>query len=403
MAAAKKTAAKSKVAAKKPATKKTTPKKAAVKRVAAKAVKKKAVATKPQAKKAATKKGAVRAPAKKKTAAVSTASKKAAPSTSTAVAVVKKLALKTTQYQERFEEWEIAESKKEEVIRGWARRLVETKNKMRQVNEQYKKLMLGFLQEAYAVYVEIESSDYADEFYANVRWELKTNDIKIQSNTPNAGLVIRYVCGADIATKTISDYSRVLEGAARNEVSPAVFAEWVKEKTMTKVIEDERAASSNAETYAERLKRARLVVLRALEARETKPLISQKTTAWAAEKMLSRDGLWLAIGNARRRFDRESFYADINILAMLTPNIDLEIYIVNQLAKPFVANVEKYETMVNDMEEKLWADELWEKMVSAGDEESRKANKWWSEKQQASRFEDESEFREFVKSRSKKS
>jgi hypothetical protein len=276
---------------------------------------------------------------------------------------------------------------------------VETQHKKRQVNEQYKKLMLGFLQEAYAVYVEIENSEYADDFYANVRWQLKTNEVKIQSNTPNAGLVIRFVCGADIATKTISDYSRVLEGASRNQVNPAEFEEWVRSKTMTKVIEDERAASSNAETYTDRLKRARLVVLRALEARETKPLISQKTTAWAAEKMLSRDGLWLAIGNARRRYDRESFYADINILAMLTPNIDLEIYIVNQLAKPFIANVEKYEAMINEMEEQVWADELWEMMVSAGDEESRKADLWWANKQQASRFEDQSEFLEFVKNK----
>jgi hypothetical protein len=212
-------------------------------------------------------------------------------------------------------------------------------------------------------------------------------------------LVIRFVCGAEIATKTISDYSRVMEGAKRNEINPSTFVDWVKGKTMTKVIEDERAASNDIETYKERLKRARIVVLRLLEARETRPIISQKTTAWAAEKMLSREGMWLAIGNARRRFDRESFYADINLIAMLTPNIDLEIYIVNQLAKPFVANVEKYETMINATEEKVWADELWEKMVSAGDEESKKADLWWANKQQASRFEDEGEFREFVKNR----
>jgi hypothetical protein len=168
---------------------------------------------------------------------------------------------------------------------------------------------------------------------------------------------------------------------------------------MTKVIADERAATNNTETYADRLKRARLVVLRILEARETKPIISQTTTAWAAEKMLSRDGLWMAIGNARRRQDRENFYADINLIVMLTPNIDLEIYIVNQLAKPFVYNVEKYESMINEMEENVWAGELWEKMVSAGNEESKKSNLWWANKQQASRFEDQSEFLEFVKNK----
>lgn len=393
-----KKATKSKAATKNPATKK-----AAVKRVAAKAVKKPVAAKKPVVRKAvAAKKPAAKTVRKSATADGAKSKTPAKPSSNTQVAVVPKVRLKTSDYQEKYEEWEEAERKKEEVIKGWARRLVETKHKMRQVNEQYKKLMLGFLQEAYAVYVEIENSEYADDFYANVRWQLKTNEIKIQSNTPNAGLVIRFVCGAEIPTKTISDYSRVLEGASRNQVNPAEFEEWVRSKTMTKVIEDERAASNNAETYADRLKRARLVVLRALEARETKPLISQKTTAWAAEKMLSRDGLWLAVGNARRRYDRESFYADINILMMLTPNIDLEIHIVNQLAKPFVANVEKYEALINETEEKVWADELWEMMVSAGDEESRKADLWWANKQQASRFEDQGEFIEFVKS-SKKS
>jgi hypothetical protein len=400
MATAKK-AAKSKAATKKPATKKSAPKKTAAKKVATKKAKKPVAAKKAAVRKVIPKKSAAKSTNKKIAATSKRVGKSAKTSTSTAVAVVRKVTLKNSNNQTRVEEWEIAESEKEAVIRGWARRLVETKNKMRQVNEQYKKLMLDFLQEAYAVYVEIENSEYADDFFAEIRWQLKTDEIKIQSNTPNAGLVVRFVCGSDIATKTISDYSRVLEGARRNEISPTTFSEWVKSKTMTKVIADERAANSNAETYADRLKRARLVVLRALEARETKPLISQKTTAWAAEKMLSRDGLWLAIGNARRRFDRESFYADINILAMLTPNIDLEIYIVNQLAKPFVSNVEKYEALINETEEKVWADELWEMLVSAGDEESKKADFWWANKQQASRFEDEGEFRDFVKSRKK--
>jgi hypothetical protein len=318
---------------------------------------------------------------------------------STAVAIVKNLELKNPANQALVEEWEIAEREKEDAIRSWVRRLVETKNKMQQVNEQYKRMMTGFLQEAYAVYLEIESSDYDDEFYANVRWQLKEAGIKIQTNTPNAGLVIRYVCGADIATKTISDYSKVLEGAKRNEIHPSAFVGWLKEKTMTKVIADERAATNNTETYSDRLKRARLVVLRVLEARETKPIISQTTTSWAAEKILSRDGLWMAIGNARRRHDRENFYADINLILMLSPNIDLEIYIVNQLAKNFVDDVDKYEKTINEMEESVWADEFWEMMVSAGNEESKKANLWWANKQQASRFEDQSEFLEFIKNK----
>jgi hypothetical protein len=61
--------------------------------------------------------------------------------------------------------------------------------------------------------------------------------------------------------------------------------------------------------------------------------------------------------------------------------------------------LKKYESMINEMEENVWASELWEMMVSAGNEESKKAKLWWANKQQASRFEDQSEFLEFVKNK----
>ena len=120
------------------------------------------------------------------------------------------------------------------------------------------------------------------------------------------------------------------------------------------------------------------------------------------QKELSPEGLWVAIGTARRRHDRESFYADINLNLMLPPSPDLEIYIVNYLAKPIVHEVEIWEQKINDFEEKIWADELWEKVVSAGYEESEKRRNWWANKQQASRFEDQGEFMDFVKSKQKK-
>jgi flagellar biosynthesis GTPase FlhF len=202
-------------------------KKVPKKKIAAKVVKKAASTPKRIAKKSIPKKTAIVKKVKQKPSAVSVKKKKVSDSAKTnAVAVIQKLRLKSSDYQEMVENWDDAERKREELIRGWARRLVETKSKMLQVNEQYKKLMLGFLQEAYAVYVEIENSEHADDFYAEVRWKLKTEQIKIQSNTPNAGLVIRFVCGAEIATKTISDYSRVMEGAKRNEINPSTFVDW---------------------------------------------------------------------------------------------------------------------------------------------------------------------------------
>jgi hypothetical protein len=60
---------------------------------------------------------------------------------------------------------------------------------------------------------------------------------------------------------------------------------------------------------------------------------------------------------------------------------------------------------MNEMEEVLWADELWEKLVCAGYEESVKQDEYWSNRQQATMFEDQQDFAKFVKEkkRAKKS
>jgi hypothetical protein len=337
----------------------------------------------------------------KSTKPTTTISPKSTTATSTAVVPVHPIALTTSKYKDIQNKWEVAEQAKHDILQNWAIRLGKTSSKILNITKQYKSLMTDYLQEAYAVYCEVENSDYADDFYDGVRWELKKQNIKTQSNTPNEGLLVRLVCGGDIATKTISDYSRVLAGAKRNNIEPGNFSDWVKAMTMTKVIADERDASSNKEAYADRLQRARLVVLRLLEARETMPIMSHRTTAKWAEQKLNSDGLWIGIGHARRSDNagsyRSGFYADMHMLALLTPNIDIEIYIINQLAKTFVDRVAQYEVMINEFEEKVWANELWEKLISAGEEESKKADLRWANRQQAARFEDESEFREFAR------
>jgi hypothetical protein len=56
---------------------------------------------------------------------------------------------------------------------------------------------------------------------------------------------------------------------------------------------------------------------------------------------------------------------------------------------------------MNEMEETLWAGELWEKLVSAGYEESIKQDEYWSNRQQATMFESQQEFAKFVKEKKK--
>jgi uncharacterized coiled-coil protein SlyX len=316
---------------------------------------------------------------------------------STAMAIVKRSQIVLKQdYETRLAEFNERQGEVEKTIRDWGQRLAKTQKGMAKLNEAYRQFLYKLLQEAYAVYKEARSSELADDFFAELRYELKSKDIKIQSNTTDAALIIRFVCGADVATKTVHDYSRVLMGAEHNNIKTDGFAEWLQQQTMTKVIQNQREIENQTETRADRMNRARRVVMRLIEARETKPLLTGKTTAWQAEKMLSKDGMWVGIGNATRRMDRESFYADINLAIFLPPNIDIEFYIINGLARQIVDGVEKYEEQIATLEESVWSDELWEQLVSAGFEESEKTAEYWSNRQQAARYENQQDFIEEV-------
>ena len=98
------------------------------------------------------------------------------------------------------------------VMKDWGSRLKTTKVTMGKLNKKYEEYLVGLLRDAYGVYSEVVKTDLADEFFSAVWNELRKEGIKVQSNTPNATLVIRYICGATISTKTISQYAKVLEG-----------------------------------------------------------------------------------------------------------------------------------------------------------------------------------------------
>jgi hypothetical protein len=123
------------------------------------------------------------------------------------------------------------------------------------------------------------------------------------------------------------------------------------------------------------------------------PVIKHSTTAHAAEKMLGKHyGLCVAIGHASRRMDRESFYADVNLSMVLPVSLDFEIIIVDKLARYILRDVEQYETKLETLTESVWADELYERLVAAGDEEITANNQYWSNRQQAALAEDQQAF-----------
>jgi hypothetical protein len=307
------------------------------------------------------------------------------------------------EHEARVAEWRAQELAKEGFITVWAKKLTTTAKKVRDLNQQYHKILYKQLQDAYEVYDNVLRSEHCDDFFANLRGALYAQGFKIQSNTTDSALIIKYVFGADTQTKTIHDYSRALDGARYDSVDADKFAEWLERKTLTKVIEEQRAIKREIETPAERLDRARRVVLRMLEIRETKPIIKFTTIEHTAERqLLGKDlGLCVMLGYAYRKFGRgdDALDVDINLNFLIPPSIDLEITIVDKLARYIIRDVEEYEKNISEAEEQQWAEDVWERLVASCDAEVEKNKEYWANRQQAQRAEDQYEFARLVKER----
>lgn len=311
------------------------------------------------------------------------------------------------EHETRVAEWRAQDLAREGFITVWATMLLNTAKKVRELNQQYRKILYKQLQVAYEVYDNVQRSEYSDDFFANLRSSLYTQGFKIQSNTTDAALIIKYVFGIDTQTKTVSDYSRALEGAQHDGVDTDKFAEWLERKTLAKVIEEQRAIKKEIETPSERLDRARRVVLRMLEIRETKPIIKFTTIEHTAERqLLGRElGLCVMLGFAYRKFGRgdDALDVDINLNFLFPPSLDFEIIIVDKLARLIINHVEQYEKSITEAEEQQWAEDVWERLVVGCEAEVEKSKEYWANRQQAARFEDQQQFiEEVVKPKRKK-
>ena len=314
---------------------------------------------------------------------------------------VKKVAL-SAEREQQLAEWKQREAAEKAILMDWGQRLQKAHKQVSKLNSQYRDLLYGFLQEAYAVYKEAQAHELADSLFANVRGALLKLGIKIQTNTPDASLIVRLVFGADASAKSVSEYGKVMQAAVDRSVKSDKFADWLKQETLTKVLADQRAVEAETETPKDRLDRARRVILRLMDIREAKPIITHSTTAHAAEQMLGRHyGLCVAIGHSSRRMDRENFYADVNLSMLLPVSLDFEIYIVDKLARYIIRDIEEHETKINSLEEHVWADQLYERLVAAGDEEIDANNEYWANRQQAALAEDQQEFARVVKEKKK--
>jgi len=319
---------------------------------------------------------------------------------STAVAAPK-VAL-SAEREQQLAEWKQSEEADKAILMDWGQRLADARNKITKLNDQYRDLLYKYLQEAYAVYKEAQAHELAESLFANVRGALKKLDIKIQTNTPDASLIVRLVFGANASTKSVSEYGKVLEAAVSRGVKSDMFAEWLKQETLTKVVAEQRAVIKEIETPKDRLDRARRLILRMMDIRDAVPMFTLNTTAHAAEQNLGRSyGLCLALGHANRKMDRESFFAEMRFSLVMPVSLNLEIYIVDKLARYVMPSLTRFERELEEELETVWADKMFENLVAACDAEVAKNNEYWANRQQAQLYEDQQEFLRMVEQKKK--
>jgi hypothetical protein len=78
--------------------------------------------------------------------------------------------------------------------------------------------------------------------------------------------------------------------------------------------------------------------------------------------------------------DRESFYADIHVTTILPPNIDIDVIVVDRMAKHIVNVVGEYEDKINKISEQAWGDDLEAYLSTEEAEASRQTVEKWKSK-----------------------
>jgi hypothetical protein len=295
--------------------------------------------------------------------------------------------------QERLALIERAEQQRDETVKKWLRELVAARKILKVAREKYRESVRDALATVYEKYIEIVQSGYSEEFFLQLRKTLIEAGASIQKNTPNAGLVLRLVWGTEISNAQIHKYVAVINYAFDTQVEVNRFKGWLEKITISGAVEASRLGVDNEAQRKEELQRARILILRLLELRETNPYASLKMLAQSAERRLGREtNLCLMLGTAVRRMDRESDYGDILISAILPPNIGLDIKIIDRWARFIIPRVAEYERELDEVDERRWCDRVEETIWAAEQLDAEKQSAWWAQRQQAALAEDQQEF-----------
>lgn len=104
--------------------------------------------------------------------------------------------------------------------------------KHRKYNDDYivrgNQALYEVLADIYKMAIQLDRSDFKHEIHAKMRNILKERDIKVQTNTPDLTLIVKYVVGAD--RKRATNYARVLKIALTEGLPPEELAGYISRR-----------------------------------------------------------------------------------------------------------------------------------------------------------------------------
>ena len=256
-------------------------------------------------------------------------------------------------------------------------------------NRQSTKLQEG-LRDCYGIYDFIESSKDSWEFYDLLKSYFKATLAKIQSNTPNEGLLVRFVFDQK-TTKQISEYATVIRYAREINIAKKDFIKWYSETTQTRILAMARRQVHTSDE--EKLKRARALLLRYFDIQEEWPLGHFEYPAMLAEKKVHLpDDLIFVVARGIRQCDRGSHIANISALHFIPAIIDVTNDILNRIARHIVPRLELFEKQIEEMSEQAWAHDMTNFLMERELGAAYKSADRWADRMQASIAEDQIEF-----------
>jgi hypothetical protein len=339
---------------------------------------------------------------KKTTAIKKTSTKTAVPKKSTARDVLVEVHSrgdigKKPAIRKRLEELEKIEQVKLNTVREWLLDVITIAKEYDKAKTAFREAKYQIISKVYERYIQIESSgELRSQFYNELRKQLLEYGYKVQSNTPDAGLLLRLVLGKSPSSSSINSYVKVLYAAKESAVPKEKIVDWLRELTISGAA---KQIPNYEDVRKERVKRARVLLLNYLDWRETHPMLSGRKPmlAHAANQYVTADThLVVMLGTAVRRFDRESDYADIYISHIMPNNFDIDIKIIDRWARHIEPKLDFYEAEYNALPVEQWSalmeDELWGSDVAEAEKQSIN----WALRQQATLYEDQQQFAKYA-------